>query len=86
MMLVPPQMPAKRELTAEEIEAMAATLSRVKAALADIVARECARPQGLIERGHLSRDGLDAATGSLGMLPVSDQEWRELRDGRGGTG
>lgn len=39
-MLVPPQMPADRELTAAEIRAMAETVGRVKAALAEIVTQE----------------------------------------------
>ncbi len=78
-MLVPFEIPNERpELTTAEIEAMAATLSRVKAALADIVARECRRPEGLINRGRLTREGLDAAVDELGMPPVSDEEWRGL--------
>jgi hypothetical protein len=74
------------EFTAAEIEAMAGTLARVKETLADIVQRERTRAQGLIAGGYLTREGLDAATESLGMEAVSDQEWSELRDRRGGMG
>ena len=77
-MLVPPQIP-DRELTAAEVQAMAATVARVREAVAEIVARERRHSQGLIAGDRLSRDGLDAATESLGMPPVSDQEWWDLR-------
>ncbi len=77
-MMVPPQLP-DRGFTAAEIAAMAATVARVKAALADIVTRECQRSQGLIAGGRLSRTGLDAAAESLGIPPVSDEEWRDLQ-------
>lgn len=73
------------ELTAEEIQAMAETIARVKAALADIVARECQQSRGLISRGYLSREGLDAAAKSLGMPPVSDDEWQLIQVVRGGA-
>lgn len=86
-MLIPIYDPAARpELTAEQIAGMAATVARVKAALADIVARKCGHPQGLIRQEYLTRDGLDAAVDTLAMPPVSDQEWAELHDRRGGTG
>jgi hypothetical protein len=73
------------EFTAAELEAMAATVARVKDALADIVRRERARPQGLIEGGRLTREGLGLATDLLGMPPASDDEWTELRDRHGVT-
>lgn len=83
-MLMPFVSPNDRpELTAAEIEAIAETVARVKTALAEIVVRERRRSQGLIEQGYLTRDGLDVATESLGVPPVSDQEWSELRSGRG---
>ncbi len=74
------------ELTAAEIEAMAETVARVKIAVAEIVARERRRPQGLIERGRLTRDGLNAAIDSLGLPPACDQEWNELQNRRGRLG
>lgn len=79
-MLLPQFDPADvPELTAAEIEAMAATVARVKAALAEIVERERQRSQGLISGDRLTREGLDVATQSLGIPTVSDEEWHQLR-------
>jgi hypothetical protein len=72
------------ELTTEQIEAMAATVAHVKDVVAEIVARECHRAEGLVARGRLTRAGLDAATDSLGIPRVSDEEWNELHDGHDG--
>jgi len=67
------------ELTSDEITAMRDTVVRAREAVAVIVERERAHPQGLIDnRGRLTRDGVDAAAGMLGMPPVTDEEWADI--------
>ncbi len=78
-MLVPPQGSGRQGFTAAEIAGMAGTVARVLEAVAEIAERETRRPKGLVERGSLTRDGVDAATELMGMSPVSDEEWEGLR-------
>ncbi|MEN3535834.1 hypothetical protein AAH991_12020 [Microbispora sp. ZYX-F-249] len=73
------------ELTSEELAAMRDTVVRARETLAVIVARERAHPQGLIDsRGRLTRSGVNAAAGMLGMPPVTDEEWADISGETGG--
>ncbi len=69
----------RSELTADEIRAMRETVARVLEVTAELVERERRNPQGLIENGRFSKSGVDAALGLIGIPPVSDEEWMEIR-------
>ncbi|MBB5130567.1 hypothetical protein HNP84_000255 [Thermocatellispora tengchongensis] len=70
--------------TEEQIRATRETVARVGAALAVIVAREGDKQAvDVVRRWDLSRPGLDEAARSLGIPPVSDEEWEIIKDRRG---
>jgi hypothetical protein len=60
------------------------TIKRVRAAVAHIVESERRRQaEGLIRSWDLDREDLDIAAASLGVPPMSDEEWNAIRAGRG---
>ncbi|MFF4776468.1 hypothetical protein ACFY05_26760 [Microtetraspora fusca] len=71
------------ELTADQMEAMHETVARVREVLAELAERERRSPQGLAKYGRLSKSGVDAALGMMGLPPVSDEEWTEIQQDSG---
>jgi hypothetical protein len=65
------------DLPDDQRQANPETTKRVLAAVADILESERRRCQaaGLIQLWQLSRGDLDRAAASLGLPPISDEEW-----------
>ncbi|MEO3811230.1 hypothetical protein ABGB17_19735 [Sphaerisporangium sp. B11E5] len=61
------------------------TVKRVRSAVADIVETERRRhrAEGLVHSWDLNREDLDKAAVSLGIPPVSDEEWGTILAARG---
>ncbi len=68
------------ELSDAEFQAMRETVARALEVTAEISGREQQDPQGLIRRGRFTRDGMNVATELMGIQPVSDEEWDDIRD------
>lgn len=69
----------------ERVRVNRGTVSRVRAAMALIVAseRQRRRAESLMHGWRLNRAGLDEAARALGTTPLSDEEWYAIEDGRG---
>ncbi|WP_214416695.1 hypothetical protein [Sphaerisporangium fuscum] len=76
-----------RDVPQDQRQANPETVKRVRSAVAQIVENERRRrhAEGLMRAWDLDRDGLDKAAVSLGIPPVSDEEWTVIQAARRST-